>query len=72
MRVSNYKMKLLLQRLLLKNSPVFLLGIDIGTIYVGFAKGNLKDNKTEVYFLNYKILYYKSSFSQLSNLHILL
>lgn len=34
----------------LKNtqSPLFLIGIDLGTKFVGFSKGSLKDKTTEV------------------------
>lgn len=48
--ISNFKMKMFLQTQLVKNSAVFLLGIDMGTQFVGFSKANLKDKKLEAYF----------------------
>jgi len=51
-------MKSMLQTLLHKTTSVSLLGIDLGTKYVGFAKANLKEKTTEVPIYSYKLLFF--------------
>lgn len=49
-----------LQTQCFQNSSVFLLGIDMGTQYVGFAKANLKDKKIEVPSILFKNIFISS------------
>lgn len=47
--ISKYQLKMLLQKELKKAAgPFFLLGIDMGTKFIGFSKGDLRSQKTEV------------------------